>query len=98
MRDHLPVRPDPRRLPDSVSPARRPCARRGTRPPNSRCVNVALISAAAITLLVGLIRDWTGSFDAAAILFVALGFGAATMGLGAGRALHVGARTIRIDG
>ncbi|MNL87065.1 hypothetical protein D3C87_2160510 [compost metagenome] len=49
-------------------------------------------------LLVGLIRDWTGSFDAAAILFVALGLGAAIMGFGAGRALHVGARTIRIDG
>ncbi|OOG69112.1 cyanate transporter [Sinorhizobium sp. A49] len=59
---------------------------------------VGYVLAAIGPLLVGLIRDWTGSFDAAAILFVALGLGAAIMGFGAGRALHVGARTIKIDG
>lgn len=59
---------------------------------------VGYVLAAIGPLLVGLIRDWTGSFDAAAILFVTLGLGAAIMGFGAGRALHVGARTIRIDG
>jgi len=48
-------------------------------------------------LLVGLIRDWTGSFAASSVLFVALGLGVAVTGLGAGRALHVGARTERID-
>ncbi len=47
-------------------------------------------------LVVGIIRDWTGGFEAAAFLFVALGLGAAVMGMGAGRALHVGARTIRV--
>ncbi|MGF6176106.1 CynX/NimT family MFS transporter [Ensifer sp. 4252] len=59
---------------------------------------VGYVLAAIGPLLVGLIRDWTGSFDAAAILFVALGLGAAIMGFRAGRALHVGARTVRIDG
>jgi CP family cyanate transporter-like MFS transporter len=53
--------------------------------------------AATGPLLVGLIRGWTGSFQATAFLFVALGLGAAIAGLGAGRALHVGARTIRTD-
>lgn len=53
--------------------------------------------AATGPLLVGLIRGWTGSFQATAILFVALGLGAAIAGLGAGRALHVGARTERIE-
>lgn len=48
-------------------------------------------------LLVGLIRNWTGSFAAASVLFVALGIGVAIMGLGAGRALHVGARTERME-
>ncbi|MBE1206739.1 CynX/NimT family MFS transporter [Aminobacter carboxidus] len=46
-------------------------------------------------LLVGLIRNWTGSFAASSVLFVALGLGVAITGLGAGRALHVGARTER---
>ena len=48
-------------------------------------------------LLVGLIRNWTGSFAASSVLFVALGLGVAVMGLGAGRALHVGARAEPID-
>ncbi|CAN7143028.1 CynX/NimT family MFS transporter [Aminobacter sp. LjRoot7] len=53
--------------------------------------------AAVGPLLVGLIRNWTGSFAASSVLFVALGLGVAITGLGAGRALHVGARTERVD-
>lgn len=58
---------------------------------------VGYVLAAIGPLLVGLIRSWTGSFDAAALLFVALGIGAAIMGIGAGRALHVGARTVSVE-
>ncbi|UVK45858.1 MFS transporter [Mesorhizobium sp. AR07] len=58
---------------------------------------VGYVLAAFGPLLVGLIRGWTGSFSASAFLFVALGLGVAIMGLGAGRALHVGARTVRAD-
>ncbi|MGP2493012.1 CynX/NimT family MFS transporter [Mesorhizobium sp. PUT5] len=57
---------------------------------------VGYVLAAIGPLLVGLIRSWTGSFDAAALLMVALGLGAAWMGAGAGRALHVGATTLAI--
>jgi MFS transporter, CP family, cyanate transporter len=46
--------------------------------------------AAAGPLLLGLLRDWTGSFDAAAVLFVGVGVAAGLCGLGAGRARHVG--------
>ncbi|MBN9221902.1 MAG: MFS transporter [Mesorhizobium sp.] len=59
---------------------------------------VGYVLAAFGPLLVGLIRGWTGSFAETAFLFVALGVGAAIMGFGAGRALHVGARTVRIGG
>lgn len=59
---------------------------------------VGYVLAAVGPLLVGLIRGWTGSFSASAFLFVALGVGAAMMGLGAGRTLHVRARTVRIEG
>jgi CP family cyanate transporter-like MFS transporter len=55
---------------------------------------VGYVLAAVGPLLVGLIRSWTGSFDWAALLMVALGIAAAWMGNGAGRALHVGARTV----
>ena len=58
---------------------------------------VGYVLAAFGPLLVGLIRGWTGSFSGTAFLFVALGLGVAIMGLGAGRALHVGARTVRAD-
>ncbi|HMM63054.1 MAG TPA: CynX/NimT family MFS transporter [Mesorhizobium sp.] len=58
---------------------------------------VGYVLAAIGPLLVGLIRSWTGSFDAAALLMVVLGAGAAWMGAGAGRALHVDARTLAID-
>jgi len=59
---------------------------------------VGYVLAAFGPLLVGLIRGWTGSFSESAFLFVALGLGAAIMGFGAGRASHVGARTVHIDG
>ena len=58
---------------------------------------VGYVLAAFGPLLVGLIRGWTGSFSETAFLFVALGLGAAIMGFGAGRALHVGARTVPAD-
>jgi len=59
---------------------------------------VGYVLAALGPLLVGLIRGWTGSFAESAFLFVALGLGAAIMGFGAGRALHVEARTVPIEG
>ncbi len=59
---------------------------------------VGYVLAAFGPLLVGLIRGWTGSFSGTAFLFVALGLGVAVMGFGAGRALHVGARTVRTGG
>ncbi|GAB4539027.1 MAG: MFS transporter [Roseibium sp.] len=49
-------------------------------------------------LIVGLIRDWTGSFGWSAALFLALGLGAAVNGWFAGRAVVVGAKTVRVDG
>jgi MFS transporter, CP family, cyanate transporter len=58
---------------------------------------VGYVLAAFGPLLVGLIRGWTGSFSESAFLFVALGLGVAVMGFGAGRALHVGARSVRVD-
>lgn len=58
---------------------------------------VGYVLAATGPLLVGLIRGWTGSFSESAFLFVALGLGAAIMGFGAGRALHVGARTMSVE-
>ncbi len=58
---------------------------------------VGYVLAAFGPLFVGLIRGWTGSFSETAFLFVALGLGAAIMGVGAGRALHVGARAIPVD-
>jgi CP family cyanate transporter-like MFS transporter len=59
---------------------------------------VGYVLAAIGPLLVGLIHGWTGSFAASAILFTALGLGVAVMGFGAGRALLVGARTVRLEG
>lgn len=58
---------------------------------------VGYVLAASGPLFVGLIRGWTGSFSETAFLFVALGLGAAIMGFGAGRALHVAARTVPVD-
>ena len=52
---------------------------------------VGYVLAAGGPLLVGFLRDWTGTFASAAVLFVAIGATAAICGLGAGRARHVGA-------
>ncbi|MBF9234874.1 CynX/NimT family MFS transporter [Microvirga alba] len=51
---------------------------------------VGYVLAACGPLIVGFLRDWTGSFRSTAILFLAIGLGAALCGLGAGRARHVG--------
>ena len=48
-------------------------------------------------LLVGLIRAFTGSFSASALLFLALGMGAAWHGWRAGRNLHVNVTTTEKD-
>jgi CP family cyanate transporter-like MFS transporter len=58
----------------------------------AQCVGYLL--AAIGPLIVGLIRSWTGSFAWCAVLFVAIGTGAAINGWNAGRALHVNARTV----
>lgn len=58
----------------------------------AQCVGYLL--AAIGPFIVGLIRGWTGSFAWCAVLFVALGLGAAFNGWRAGRALHVNALTI----
>jgi len=58
----------------------------------AQCVGYLL--AAIGPLVVGMIRSWTGSFAWCAVLFVALGLGAAINGWNAGRALQVNARTI----
>jgi len=58
----------------------------------AQCVGYLL--AAIGPLVVGLIRSWTGSFGWSAVLFVALGTGAAINGWNAGRAQFVNARTI----
>lgn len=61
----------------------------------AQCIGYLL--AAIGPLIVGLIRSWTGSFDASAILFVLLGTGAAINGWYAGKAQLVGARTIETE-
>lgn len=58
----------------------------------AQCIGYLL--AAIGPFIVGLIRGWTGSFAWCAVLFVALGLGAAFNGWRAGRAMHVNARTI----
>jgi CP family cyanate transporter-like MFS transporter len=60
----------------------------------AQCVGYLL--AALGPLIVGLIRGWTGSFAPSAILFFLLGLGAALAGWGAGKARHVGARTVEL--
>lgn len=52
----------------------------------SAMVQSSGMAAAAITpLLVGLLYEWTGAFQAAAALFVAIGTAAALAGFAAGR-------------
>ncbi|MGX5668728.1 CynX/NimT family MFS transporter [Rhizobium daejeonense] len=55
---------------------------------------IGYLLAAIGPLLVGLIRSWTGSFSATALLFLALGLGAAINGWGAGRLAHVNVRSM----
>ena len=62
----------------------------------AQCVGYLL--AAIGPLLVGLIRGYTGSFSGAAVLFVALGAGAAANGWIAGRNAEVGARSVEVTG
>lgn len=58
----------------------------------AQCVGYLLASIGP--LIVGLIRGWTGSFSATAVLFVALGAGAAVNGWLAGRDRYVNARVL----
>jgi CP family cyanate transporter-like MFS transporter len=58
---------------------------------------IGYILAATGPLLVGLVHSLTGSFAATAALFLALGAGAAIFGWGAGRSIHVGAKTIELS-
>ncbi|ARO28351.1 major facilitator superfamily protein [Rhizobium sp. NXC14] len=58
----------------------------------AQCVGYLL--AAIGPLIVGLIRGWTGSFSWCAVLFVALGLGAAINGWKAGRALEVNVHAV----
>ena len=58
----------------------------------AQCVGYLL--AAIGPLIVGLLHSWTGSFAASAFLFVLLGLFAGIAGWGAGRSVHVKARTI----
>ncbi|WP_417708931.1 CynX/NimT family MFS transporter [Roseibium aggregatum] len=62
----------------------------------AQCVGYTL--AAIGPLIVGLIRSWTGSFAWSAVLFVALGLGAAVNGWFAGKASHVNVETIKLSG
>jgi CP family cyanate transporter-like MFS transporter len=56
---------------------------------------IGYLLAATGPLLVGVIHGLTGGFAASAVLLVVIGFAAALAGLGAGRALHVGAHVER---
>lgn len=58
----------------------------------AQCVGYLL--AAIGPLIVGLIRGWTGSFCWCAVLFIALGLGAAINGWRAGRALEVSVHSV----
>ncbi len=60
----------------------------------AQCVGYML--AAIGPLIVGLIRSWTGDFAWSAVLFVALGLGAAVNGWFAGRAEVVKAKTVKV--
>ncbi|WP_439273345.1 CynX/NimT family MFS transporter [Pseudochrobactrum sp. HB0163] len=50
---------------------------------------VGYMIASAVPLLIGIIHDFTGSYNATAFLFVLIGLVASWSGWGAGRALHV---------
>ncbi len=59
----------------------------------AQCVGYLL--AAIGPLLVGLLHSWTGGYNAAAWLFIALTAGAAINGWGAGQTKYVGVRSLR---
>ncbi|MBN9671979.1 CynX/NimT family MFS transporter [Roseibium aggregatum] len=61
----------------------------------AQCVGYTL--AAIGPLIVGFIRGWTGSFTWSAVLFLALGLGAAVNGWFAGRAVHVNVKVLKVD-
>ncbi|HEX2146642.1 MAG TPA: cyanate transporter, partial [Pseudorhizobium sp.] len=61
----------------------------------AQCVGYLLASIGP--LVVGIIRDWTGSFAACGVLFVVLGLGAAWNGWRAGRKAQVEVRTVYRD-
>jgi MFS transporter, CP family, cyanate transporter len=61
----------------------------------AQCIGYML--AATGPLLVGLVHSITGNFAATAALFVLLGLGAGLFGWGAGRSIHVGAKTIELS-
>ena len=54
---------------------------------------VGYLIAACGPLLVGLLHAWTGSFDASAFLFGAIGIALLACAMGAGRNRHVAAVT-----
>lgn len=60
----------------------------------AQCIGYLL--AAIGPLIVGMIRGWTGSFSATAVLFVLLGLAAAANGWFAGQTGHVRTRTVAI--
>ena len=62
----------------------------------AQCVGYLL--AAIGPLVVGLIRGWTGSFSWCAVLFVALGLGAAINGWKAGRSIEVNVHAVEKTG
>lgn len=58
---------------------------------SSMAQSFGYMMAAAGPLLVGVLRDWTGGFSAATILFLAIGAGGVIAGLGAGRNRQIAA-------
>ena len=57
--------------------------------------SVGYLLASAGPLLAGLLHGWTGGWSAVAAFSLAIGAAAALFGYGAGRARHVGARSVR---
>jgi CP family cyanate transporter-like MFS transporter len=60
--------------------------------------SVGYLLASAGPLVAGLLHGWTGGWDAVAAFALAIGAAAALFGYGAGRARHVGARSVRTIG
>jgi len=60
--------------------------------------SVGYLLASAGPLVAGLLHGWTGGWGTVAAFALAIGAAAALFGYGAGRARHVGARSVRISG